>query len=50
MTLPTAPPPASDSGRTLRIIGLVLISLVVLCGLAGSCLFAVTLVMPLLQQ
>lgn len=45
MTLPSPPPP-SDSGRILRIVGLVVIGLVVLCGLAGSCLFALTLVAP----
>ena len=50
MTLPSAPPPQPDSGRTLRIVGLVIIGLVVLCGLAGSCLFAVTLVLPFFGQ
>jgi hypothetical protein len=50
MTLPSAPPPQADSGRTLRIVGLVVIAVIVLCGLAGSCLFAVTLVLPFFQQ
>ena len=50
MTLPSAPPPQTDSGRTLRIIGLVVIGLVVLCGLVGSCLFAITLVLPFFGQ
>jgi hypothetical protein len=50
MTLPATPPPQPDNGRTLRIVGLVVIGIVVLCGLVGSCLFAVTLVLPLFQQ
>ena len=50
MTLPATPPPQNDSGRILRIVGLVVIGLIVLCGLAGSCLFAVTLIAPLFGQ
>lgn len=36
-----------SGGRVVRIVALVVIGLVVLCGLLGSCLFAVTLVLPL---
>jgi hypothetical protein len=50
MTVPPAAQPPDASGRTLRIIGLVVIGLVVLCGLVGSCLFAITLVLPLFVQ
>lgn len=43
------PPAAQGSGgRVVKIVALVVIGLVVLCGLAGSCLFAFTLVAPLL--
>jgi hypothetical protein len=43
------PPAGADSGgRALRIALLVFVGLVVLCGLAGSCLFAITLVVPLI--
>ena len=45
---PLAPVPAgTDSGRIVKIVALVVIGLVVLCGLAGSCLFAFTLVAPI---
>ena len=44
------PPPSQGSrGRAVRIIALVLIGLVVCCGIAGTCLFAFTLVQPLIQ-
>jgi hypothetical protein len=47
---PMTPPPSQGSGgRVVRIVALVVIGLVVLCGLAGSCLFAFTLVAPLIQ-
>jgi hypothetical protein len=49
MTLPATPPPQNDSGRILRIVGLVVIGIIVLCGLLGSCLFLVMLVAPLFQ-
>ncbi|MCC6191711.1 MAG: hypothetical protein IT318_22000 [Anaerolineales bacterium] len=40
-----------DSGaRVLRIIGLVALAGVVLCGLAGSCLLGLTLIAPLFAQ
>ncbi len=47
---PVMPPPASpdNGGRIVRIVALVVIGLVVLCGLLGSCLFAFTLVAPLI--
>jgi len=43
------PPAQGSSGRALKIAVLVVIGLVVCCGLAGSCLFAFTLVQPLIQ-
>ena len=47
---PLSPPPGSpdSGGRIVRIVALVVIGLVVLCGLAGSCLFVFTLLAPLL--
>ena len=44
-----AAPGPSTGGRVVRIVALVVIGLVVCCGLAGSCLFAFTLVQPLIQ-
>ena len=42
---------SQDSGaRILRIAGLVVLAGVVLCGLAGSCLLALTLIAPLFGQ
>jgi len=47
---PLTPPPGPTAGqRMVRIAALVVIGLVVLCGLAGSCLFAFTLVAPLIK-
>jgi hypothetical protein len=46
MSAPPSPPP-TDSGRVLRIVGLVVLGGVVLCGLLGSCLLGLTLVLPL---
>ena len=46
---PMVPPPSQgSSGRVVKIVAIVVIGLVVLCGLAGSCLFAFTLVAPLI--
>jgi hypothetical protein len=47
---PAAPLPSDSTGRTLRIVGLVLLAGVVLCGLIGSCLLGLTLVLPLFGQ
>ena len=47
---PVAPmPPASadTGGRIARIALLVVVGVIVLCGLAGSCLFVLTLVAPI---
>ena len=41
------PPASPDNSRILRIAALVFIGLVVLCGLAGTCLFVFTLVAPI---
>jgi len=47
---PMMPPPSQGSGgRVVKIMALAVIGLVVLCGLAGSCLFAFTLVAPLIK-
>jgi hypothetical protein len=46
---PLPPPSQGAGGRAVRIVALVVIGLVVLCGLAGSCLFAFTLVAPLIN-
>jgi len=46
---PMMPPPSpSTGGRVVKIVALVVIGLVVLCGIAGTCLFAFTLVAPLI--
>jgi hypothetical protein len=45
--LPASPP--QDSGRRIiKIVAIVIIAVVVLCGICGSCLFAYTLVSPLI--
>jgi hypothetical protein len=41
-------PPPPRPVRTMRIVGLVLLSGVVLCGLCGTCLFVLTLLAPVL--
>jgi len=41
------PPSPSRGGRVVKIAALVVIGLVLLCGIAGTCLFAFTLVAPL---
>lgn len=43
------PTPAGTSGsnRIVRTVGLVVLGLVVLCGVCGSCLFMLTLILPL---
>lgn len=50
MTTPPVPPPSDQGARALRILGLVVLGGVVLCGVAGSCLLLVTLVAPLFSQ
>lgn len=47
---PVPAAPQSDSGRRIvKIVVLVVIAVVVLCGICGSCLFAYTLVKPLIS-
>jgi hypothetical protein len=47
---PVPAAPAPDTGmRTVKIVALVVIALVVLCGLAGTCLFLFTLISPLIS-
>jgi hypothetical protein len=46
MSLPPAPEPRSP----LYVAGIVALGCVVLCGLAGSCLLALGLFVPLFQQ
>jgi hypothetical protein len=41
------PPSGSSSNRIMRTVGLVVLGLVVLCGVCGSCLFMLTLILPL---
>ena len=45
---PLPPPSSGSGGRVVKIVALVLIGLVVCCGIAGTCLFAFTLVQPLI--
>ncbi len=47
---PSTPAPQDSGARTMRILGLVVIGVVVLCGLVGSCFFALNLLLPLLAQ
>ena len=46
---PDLPPQAVGADKTMRTIGIVLLAGVVLCGVCGSCLLGLTLVLPLLQ-
>ena len=41
--------PPGSRGRVVKIVALVVIGVVVCCGIAGTCLFAFTLVQPLIQ-
>ena len=43
------PPSQGTGGRVVKIVVLVVIGLVVCCGIAGTCLFAFTLVQPLIM-
>jgi hypothetical protein len=43
------PPSQGSGGRMVKIVALVAIGLVVCCGIAGTCLFAFTLVQPLIM-
>ena len=45
----TPPPSSGSADRVVKIVALVVIGLVVCCGIAGTCLFAFTLVQPLIQ-
>jgi hypothetical protein len=43
----TPPPaPASDSRRLLMIVGLVVLGLILLCGVAGTCLLVLSFFFP----
>jgi hypothetical protein len=44
------PPPSGQGPGAGRILGLVALGLVALCGLLGSCLLVLTLVLPLLGE
>jgi hypothetical protein len=41
------PPVGSSNNRIVRTVGLVVLGLVVLCGVCGSCLFMLQLLLPL---
>jgi hypothetical protein len=43
-------PPEPDSRRVLKIVALIVLSLVALCGVVGTCLFVVTLLVPAFSQ
>jgi hypothetical protein len=45
--LPPAAPGSSSRNRIVRNVGLVVLGLVVLCGVCGSCLFMLSLLLPL---
>ena len=47
---PPAAPPASTGTSVTKIVGLVILAVVVLCGLLGTCLFLVSLALPLISQ
>jgi hypothetical protein len=47
---PSGTGPQDGGAKTVRTLGLIAIGLVVLCGLLGSCLYAVSLLLPLVQQ
>ncbi|MEP7357222.1 MAG: hypothetical protein ABI847_08280 [Anaerolineales bacterium] len=40
-------PPSSSGNKMVRNIGLVVLGLVVVCGVCGSCLFMLQLLLPL---
>lgn len=46
----SVPPPAAGGLSPLRIVGLVLLAGVVLCGIVGSCLLVLSLFVPFMQQ
>lgn len=49
MSVPPSPPPAAGGLSPLRIVGLVLLAGVVVCGLIGSCLLVLSLFAPFLE-
>ena len=49
-TMQSPLPTESSTGKVLKIVGIVLLVAIALCGLAGSCLLLVTFVMPALGQ
>ncbi len=50
MTPPFAPPPAPAGPNVGRMIGIVLLAGVALCGVIGSCLLLLSLFLPLVQS
>lgn len=42
----TPPDPSADPRRLVKIVALVALGLVVLCGVAGTCLLAVSFLLP----
>ena len=49
-TMQTPGPAESSSNKTLKIVGIVVLAAIALCGLAGTCLLVITLVFPTLGQ
>jgi hypothetical protein len=49
-TMSSAGPAESSTSKVVKIVGIVLLVGVALCGLAGSCLLLVTFIMPLVGQ
>jgi hypothetical protein len=49
-TMHTSGPTESSTSQVLKIVGIVVLVGVALCGLAGTCLLLFTFVLPLIQQ
>jgi hypothetical protein len=46
---PTGTGPQDGGAKTVRTLGLIVIGLVVLCGLLGSCFFVINLILPIVM-
>ncbi len=49
-TMQSPGPAESSTSKTLKIVGIVFLAALALCGLAGTCLLVITLVFPNLGQ
>jgi hypothetical protein len=45
-TIHSSPPPESSTSKVLKVVGIVFLAGVALCGLAGTCLLIVTFFLP----